>query len=154
LAFKNSFFFAFVFVSAFYWLGTVSMTVLSSAIMIDGVRMQSEFEQLQRRGLPRPKGTNYQKILKNIINSVAKCFVRNFSLFWTILLILLSFDTNYGCLHLLLLAFFLRFTNTDAGRVHFAKSLFTLGALLKSGLRIVKESGAARGVDHKRVATI
>ena len=33
------------------------MTVLSSAILIDGVRMHSEFEQLQRRGLPRKEGT-------------------------------------------------------------------------------------------------
>ena len=56
-AYASSYVSTFVFVTTYYWIAIVSMTVLSSAILIDGVRMHSEFEQLQRRGLPRKEGT-------------------------------------------------------------------------------------------------
>jgi hypothetical protein len=51
-------------VTTYYWIAIITMTVLSSAILIDGVRMQSEFEQLQRRGLPPPIGIDFQRIFK------------------------------------------------------------------------------------------
>jgi hypothetical protein len=64
----------FVFVTTYYWIAIITMTVLSSAILIDGVRMQSEFEQLQRRGLPPPIGIDFQRIFKRWMNNFLRCF--------------------------------------------------------------------------------
>jgi hypothetical protein len=71
-AYSSNFAVTFIFVTSFNWIAIVIMTVLSSAILIDGVRMQSEFETLQRRGLPPPIGKDYQKILKKIVNTIIK----------------------------------------------------------------------------------
>jgi hypothetical protein len=63
----------FVFVLVFYWISIIIMTVLSSAIIIDGVRMQSEFETLQRRGLTDTGSETLQSILKRVARQLARC---------------------------------------------------------------------------------
>jgi hypothetical protein len=71
-AYQGSFTNTFLFVTTFNWITIVVMTVLSSAILIDGVRMQSQFETLQRRGLPAPKGTDYSKIIKKTSSDIVR----------------------------------------------------------------------------------
>ena len=72
-AYQNDITLTSIFVTTYYWIAVIMITVLSSAILIDGVRIQSEFETLQRRGLPPKAGVDYQKIFKKWINNFVRC---------------------------------------------------------------------------------
>lgn len=62
-----------MFVLVFYWVSIILMTVLSSAILIDGIRMQAEFGILQRKGLSKTSSQNTQKAMLHAIRKISRC---------------------------------------------------------------------------------